>query len=384
MKRALMALSGILVTAGLCWAQAIEQTGLVRQELQTGGMMAFHPSLPIGSRAMVTNMATGEEIEVTIIRPPGAAPLPPGWVIDLSPVAAAALNVVGGETVFVTNRGPVPVVPQPPVAAAEPAPAMPAAVPEPPPPVFFAAPEPAPLPPVAAVPPPPAAAAEPVVVTVNPVPPPEPLQPVNIIIHNYIVVPDHPPGPPPVERRERPVRHGRGAERERPVAAEEPPPPIVLEQAPLPEPEAEEIAAAPLEEPAVPPAPPPPPPIQPPSSVQPPQPVQPPPAVAVDPAPAPAGNGAPINGVVIIPGLPDPHSNMTYRLQVGAFSGAGSAAFAVRQVEAAGFNVEQERHEYRDLIRVFAVVSARDVQPAIQRLYAWNFTEIVVLPHVPR
>jgi len=168
MKRVLLALLGILVTAGFCWAQAVEQTGYVRQELQAGGMMAFHPSLPIGSRATVTNLATGDEIEVTIIRPPGAAPLPSGWVIDLSPGAALALNVAGGETVFVTNRTPLPVPPV--IAAAEPEPPPPLPPPEP---VYIPPPLPPPEP--VYVPPPP-----------EPVEVPRPLPVVDIDISDLV------------------------------------------------------------------------------------------------------------------------------------------------------------------------------------------------------
>ena len=85
----------------------------------------------------------------------------------------------------------------------------------------------------------------------------------------------------------------------------------------------------------------------------------------------------PINGVVVIPGLPNPHGGGVYRLQVGAYSGIGSVSMAMRQVESAGFNATQER--YGNLFRVMVEgVPSWNVQAAVQRLAAVGFTQIWV------
>jgi len=317
---------------GLCWAQPHEQTGFVRQELQLGGMQAFHPSLPIGSRAVVRNVYTGSEIEVIIMRPPGVTPLPPGWVIGLAPDAASALSVSGGETVFVTNQGPLPIPPgmnsvamEPPLVAE--------------PPMLF--PPPLPLPPPVGPEPVPVVAYQPLPVPPEvEKPPPQPPQPLNITIHNYIVIPDN----LPEERRERPLRQNMRSRRAIPIAEEQAP---------------EEIpAAAVLPDP---------PPMPPPLPVQPPpQPVPAPPLAAYLPPPVHMDN------VVIIPGFPDPHSARVYRIQVGAYSGIGSASLAVRQVEAAGFTAVQETHG--NLFRVFVEgIPSWNVQASVQRLAALGF-----------
>ena len=70
MKRVFLALLGLFVIAGLCMAQVrqgnFSQRGMASQEMQTDGLSAAHPSLPIGSKARVTNVSNGKEIEVTI------------------------------------------------------------------------------------------------------------------------------------------------------------------------------------------------------------------------------------------------------------------------------------------------------------------------------
>jgi len=79
----------------------------------------------------------------------------------------------------------------------------------------------------------------------------------------------------------------------------------------------------------------------------------------------------------VIPGLPDPHGNRLHRLQVGSYSGIGSASIAMRQVEAAGFYAAQEQHG--GWFRVMAVgVHSSNVQAAVQRLGAMGFTQIWV------
>jgi len=131
MKRVLLALLGILVITGFCMAQAgtFNQQGMASQEMLIEGFNAAHPSLPIGSRATVTNAITGDEIEVTIV---GRIPPSPDRIIDLSPSAALALNIGDGGFVLVVIPGrPLP-IPVPPLALVEPEPLEPVYVAEPP------------------------------------------------------------------------------------------------------------------------------------------------------------------------------------------------------------------------------------------------------------
>jgi len=309
MKRVLLALLGILIVAGFCMAQAgdFRQQGMASQVMLTDGMTAAHPSLPIGSRAWVINTVTNDEIEVTIT---GRIPPALDRIIDLSPAAARELGLdEGGHVIVTTTSPPLPLPVPPPLAVV--------IEPEPEPvPVVVVAPEPEPEPVIAVEPEP-----EPVVVIaepeLEPVQPPQ--QPITITIHNYIVVPDEPP--PPVERRERPIRQYRGP---RTMSAYVPTEDEVLPQ------------------------------VQPPVNLEP-----------------------PINGVVVIPGLPDPHGNRVYRLQLGAYSGTGSALLTTRLVESAGFTAVQE--QYGNLLRVFVDgVPSGNVQFAVQRLAAMGFTQIWV------
>jgi len=209
-KRALLVLLGILAAAGVCAAQteAFEQEGLAAREWQGRGLTARHPSLPIGARPRLTNLATGGEVEVTIVeRPPG---LPTGSVIDISMAAAQALGIVrGDERIAVAAFVPAP-PPEPPAAAepepavAEPEPVFIAAEPEPEPAAVAIEPEPDPVPEpmiavaepeppaVAAAPePPPAAAAAP---PPRAAPAPRRQRPVTITIRNYVIVPWALPG----------------------------------------------------------------------------------------------------------------------------------------------------------------------------------------------
>ena len=318
MKRVLLALVGTLLVAGLGMAQVgdFRQQGMASQVMQHDDLTAAHPSLPIGSRARVTNTATNDEIEVIII---GRIMPSIDRIIDLSPVAAQALGIgAGGNVIVATVTPPLP-QPLPPVVAVAEPPVAPVAEP-----VVVAAPEP-----VVVVVPEPVAEPEPVAVAepeILPVASVTPLsqQPISITIHNYIVVPDN----APVERRERPLRQYRGPEA---LGA--------LEQ-PLVAMQEEDLNG-------------------------------------FSPEPAPLNLDPPINGIVIIPGLPDPHSSKVYRLQVGAYSGTGSASFTMRLVESAGFVAVQER--YGNLLRVFVDdVPSRNVQSAVQRLAALGFKQVWV------
>ena len=54
-------------------------------------MTAAHKSLPLGSKARVTNLKNGNSVEVTIN---DRGPFVPGRIIDLSRAAARALGIV--------------------------------------------------------------------------------------------------------------------------------------------------------------------------------------------------------------------------------------------------------------------------------------------------
>ncbi|MCL2557815.1 MAG: hypothetical protein FWE09_04995 [Treponema sp.] len=82
-----------------------------------------------------------------------------------------------------------------------------------------------------------------------------------------------------------------------------------------------------------------------------------------------------IESVVIIPGLPDPHGGGIYRIQVGAYSGAGSAEVSVSLVEAAGFRASRELSD--GFIRVFVEgIPAAAVQTTVLRLAAMGFSHL--------
>ena len=86
---------------------------------------------------------------------------------------------------------------------------------------------------------------------------------------------------------------------------------------------------------------------------------------------------APVADVQIIPGLPNPNSDKIYRLQVGAYSAIEGAARAMRQLQAAGFDVAQE--QAGSVYRVLAVgIPAQQIYSAAQRLGAIGFKQIWV------
>jgi rare lipoprotein A len=76
-------------------------------------MTAAHPSLPHGTRAMVTNMTNGRSVEVRIN---DRGPFVGGRVIDLSYAAARAIDMVGPGTarVRIETFGPASAPPPPP------------------------------------------------------------------------------------------------------------------------------------------------------------------------------------------------------------------------------------------------------------------------------
>jgi cell division protein FtsN len=99
--------------------------------------------------------------------------------------------------------------------------------------------------------------------------------------------------------------------------------------------------------------------------------------VVIPPIQNPLFDHPPVRDVRVIPGLPNPNTNRVYRLQIGAYSSIESAARAIRQLEAAGFQAAQEMHN--NMYRVAAIgIPAPQVQGAIQRLGAIGFGQIWV------
>jgi len=89
------------------------QRGMATVELVADGLSAAHPIFPIASRAKVTNIANGKEIEVIII---GRIAPSPTRVIDLSPGTATALDIGKGGPVIINQileSRPSPSVPAP-------------------------------------------------------------------------------------------------------------------------------------------------------------------------------------------------------------------------------------------------------------------------------
>jgi rare lipoprotein A len=94
MKRIL----GILVLGMICvvspyaqtYVRNFSQRGSATHEIQTRDLVAFHPSLPLNSRIVVTNLQNNKQIEVTIkgrIVPSG------NRIVDLSIGAAIMLGM---------------------------------------------------------------------------------------------------------------------------------------------------------------------------------------------------------------------------------------------------------------------------------------------------
>src|SRR5213594_2078042 len=95
-------------------------------------LTAAHPSLPLGTRVMVTNLANGRAVEVRIN---DRGPFVDGRTIDLSYAAARTIGLVGPGTVRVRIEvlGPTMVVAAAPLAVPVAAPpASPPARPSPP------------------------------------------------------------------------------------------------------------------------------------------------------------------------------------------------------------------------------------------------------------
>ena len=118
MKRVTLVLLGWMLVNSLCMAQAslgnFTQRGAASQEMNADGLSIAHPSLPIGSKAQVTNVATGKRIDVTVT---GRIPASNSRIVDLSPGALSALEMKAGDTVLLSVAAPTRVrapTPRPP------------------------------------------------------------------------------------------------------------------------------------------------------------------------------------------------------------------------------------------------------------------------------
>jgi rare lipoprotein A (peptidoglycan hydrolase) len=91
--------------------QPLRQQGMATQENTDEDLTARHPVLPVGSKARVTNIANGKEIEVTIstnrIAPSATR------IVDLSPAAASALDIGFGGPVIINQILAVRTRPEP-------------------------------------------------------------------------------------------------------------------------------------------------------------------------------------------------------------------------------------------------------------------------------
>jgi hypothetical protein len=122
MKRLVLALLILCINSIWCWAQVYFYEGIGTQEMEDGvGLSAAHLVLPVGSKALVTNVDNGRQAEVTITRQLMSSY---DRVIDLSPSAARRLGIGVGEkgrvTVSSTGLSRPPQRNQPPVATPEP------------------------------------------------------------------------------------------------------------------------------------------------------------------------------------------------------------------------------------------------------------------------
>jgi len=114
MRRVILAILGLVFSTGLCMAQSrtpLEQRGNATQEMTDEGLTARHHSLPIDSKARITNIANGKQVEVTIT---GRIVPSPTRIVDLSPAAARALDIGPGDVVMITQILVAPSASEPP------------------------------------------------------------------------------------------------------------------------------------------------------------------------------------------------------------------------------------------------------------------------------
>ena len=336
MKKTIIVLLALFMTVGLCIAQTMEgyfsRSGMATQELQSDGLTAAHPTFPIGTKVRITNVSNGADIEVTIV---GQIPLSGDRIIDLSPGAAYGLGFNAGE------GGPVAITTY----------TLPSRMVQPPPPESA-------LPEIVAISPP-----EPVeVAVINPPDPPGNINtnnntststdiktqveketvektekatlPFNITINNYLTNTNTSTSP-----QERPSPRGKDT---KPGPDPVPPPPAHQPPAPPP-------ASRPPE----------------------------PPLPVHRPVSSPMMNAPPVDDVKIIPALPSPHSDKTYRLLVGNYNSTEEASMVYQQLQAVGFEADQEY--LGDWCKVYVSgIPASSVYYAAKRLGAIGFAQVWV------
>ena len=74
------------------------QRGIATQEMQTPGLTANHPAIPIDSKARIKNIKNRKEVVVTIT---GRIQVSTTRVIDVSPETAQALGLGSGGEVLI-------------------------------------------------------------------------------------------------------------------------------------------------------------------------------------------------------------------------------------------------------------------------------------------
>ena len=376
MKHYLLILLGGLLLAEPVMAQIsnFTQRGKAVQELNSAGLTAAHPSLPLNSRATVRNTLTGREIEVTIT---GRITASANRVIDLSPAAWEALGLNPETDVIITTSAPPR--PRPAETIVQPLPNESSITEEAPVQALAASETLTPahtFPTIETL-----ATAEPP--AGEPVPAEEleralaveQTQPYTIIINNYITPAEERPlqtAPTTVQdpaatttipgytgvssdflawlmaldaregrefREGREYRDGRDAVPLYQQPQLQPQQPLVIQ----PQQPAQVIQQQP--------------PVQ---VIQSPQ----TPPVNIYQSPYPQ-----IAGIEVIPGWPDPYTNKIYRIQIGSFSSPGAAAIVEQQARNAGFITGCEM--YGSLNRVLVLnIPAAEVYNSVVRLVA--------------
>ena len=274
----------LMLCGALSWAQSRKaesfiQEGTATAGLQESGLVAAHPSLPMETRLMVKNQASGKEVEVTI---KGRIQASFNRIIDLSPDAAQAIDLKsGGAVVVYIADTPAPLAAAKPKPKSEPAPS---------------ASEPAPV------------VSESVPVVSERLPEQAPVA--------------FKPGPEPAPAVPEPL----------PEKA-----PVVFETKPdlgIPLPEQGTVTLQPVPPPAQ---------HTPPQIHYILPPTQHAPAQTKDRPPQTQATVAQENPVKIISVLPNPNSEKHYNLQIGAFSSILSADLVFRQLRGSGFEAAQEQ-----------------------------------------
>jgi len=101
-KKIVLLAAWVFAAAGLVSTQVdragFVQTGRATQEMTDGGLLAAHPTLPIGSALTIRNIATGREVTVSVTR---RIPASAERVVDISADAARAIGLRSGGYVSV-------------------------------------------------------------------------------------------------------------------------------------------------------------------------------------------------------------------------------------------------------------------------------------------